>query len=159
MRIRIKLCEEDATRLNCPRDLLFDFTNVTGRDLLELEEQVGWSFDRFEREVGGVPATNALGGPVYEMAGDKPKLDGMGKPIRAMVITTRVLMVVIWMCVRRANPDVEWKTFDFTISATEVESEEEEPGKAPVNSRKSTTTTKRRSARSSASPRGTSGKS
>ena len=147
--MRIRLCEEDATRLGCPRDLDFDFEKVTGRDLLELEEQVGWSLDTFQREIEGTPAVNAIGGPIYEMDGDKPKLDPMGKPIRIMAISTKAIVVIVWLCVRKANPDVAWKTFDFTMTATDILEDEEPAGKAP-RLRKSTTTTKRRSRASSA---------
>jgi hypothetical protein len=156
--MKIRLCELDADRLGCPRDLTFDFEQVTGRDLMELEEQVGWNLATFENALGGVPATNAIGGPIFEMDGDKIKLDPMGKPIRVMTITTRTIVVIVWLCVRRANPEITWKNFDFQIAATEIEDAEEDPGKAP-SSPKSTTTTKRRSARSSASARGTSGRS
>jgi hypothetical protein len=156
--LRIRLSEEDTTRLGCPQELTFEYGKMMGRDLLELEEQVGWSIDQFERQLEGVPAVNALGGPIYEMDGDKPKLDGGGKPILAMTYTTKTVMVLVWMCVRRANPDVAWKTFDFDVTAAEIDNDdEEEVGKAPsrANSKKSTTGTSRRSRASSASRRGT----
>lgn len=155
--MKITLSEADAKRLNCPRVLIFDEEGLTGRDLMELEEQVGWSADSLERAFQGIPAVNALGGPIYEMDGDKPKLDGMGKPIRVMTLTTKTLMVVVWLCVRRANPEIDWKSFDFHVGATEIDNAEEPVGKAP--SPKSTTTTKPRSRRSTASPRGTSARS
>ena len=149
--MRIRLSEEDATRLGCPRDLKFDYEKFMGRDLLELEEQVGWAIPDLEHALNGVPATNALGGPIYEMNGDKPVLDGAGKPVVARTYTTKTLMVMVWMCVRRSNPDVAWKTFDFELNGATL-GEEEEPGKASTAARsaKSTTATSRRSRRSSA---------
>jgi|SRR5688572_7548626 len=149
--MKIRLSEEDATRLGCPRELSFDLEHLSGRDLLELEEQVGWSFDTFQRELEGTPAVNALGGPIYEMDGDVPKLDPMGKPIRVMAISTKATIVVVWMCARRANPAIRWQEFDFNIAAVEFD-DEEPAGKAPAKarSRTSTTTTRRRSRTSSA---------
>ena len=153
--MRIRLSERDAEHFGCPRELEFDFEQLTGRDLLELEEQVGWTFDTFQSSFEGTPAVNAIGGPIYEMNGDVPKLDPMGKPIRVMAISTRTIMVMVWLCVRRANPAVRWESFPdgFTIAAVEIEDEPE--GKAPANSRPSSTTTKPRSRKSSTSRRGT----
>lgn len=153
--LKIRISEADSSRLNCPRDMAFDLDTVTGRDLLELEEQVGWNIDRFQIAVQGTPAVDAIGGPIYEMDPknpDTPKLDGGGQPIRAMVIGTKTVMVLVWMCVRRANPDVAWKTFDVQITELEITQDEEgEPGKSPARrSPTSTTTTKRRSRRSTA---------
>lgn len=152
--MKISISEADATRLNCPRDMVFDLGKITGGDLIELEEQVGWGIDQFERAMEGTPAVNAIGGPIYEMDGDVPKLDGGGKPIRAMVIGTKTIMVLVWMCVRRANPDIPWKGFPDRIEVTALEivqDEEGEPGKSPARrSATNTTTTKPRSARSTA---------
>lgn len=139
----------------------FDYSKFMGRDLLELEEQVGWDINKLEHALNGAPATNAIGGPIYEMNGDKPVLDGGGKPMIARVLTTKTLMVMVWMCVRRAAPDVQWKTFDFNVAGAEFDPEDEEAGKGSTAapSKRSTTSTKPRSRRSSASPRGTSGRS
>lgn len=154
--MKITLSESDAARLGCPRTLTYDEEGITGRDLMELEEQVGWSADQLDRAMQGVPAVNAIGGPLYEMDGDSPKLDPMGKPIRVMTMATKTVMVMVWLCVRRANPAVKWDEFDFHLASAEF-GDGEPVGKAhsPTN----TTTTKPRSRRSSASARGTSGKS
>lgn len=153
--MRIRLSEQDAANFGCPRDLGFDFEQLTGRDLLELEEQVGWTFDTFQSAAEGMPATNALGGPIYEMNGDVPKLDPMGKPVRVMTISTRTIIVMVWLCVRRANPAVRWDTFPDLFNIAGVEIEDEPEGKAPARSRTSTTTTKPRSRKPSTSRRGT----
>jgi hypothetical protein len=150
--MKIRLSEQDAARLGCPRDLEFDFEQLSGRDMLELEEQLGWSFDTFQSALEGTPAVNALGGPIYEMNGDVPKLDPMGKPIRVMAISTKAIVVIVWMCARRANPAIRWESFDFNMTTIEIDNEEEPAGKAPAKarSRKSTTATSRRSRPSSA---------
>ena len=152
--MKITLSEEDAVRLAVPRELVFDYGRFMGRDLLELEEQVGWSIVDLEHALNGTPAVNAIGGPIYEMDPknpDKPLLDGGGKPIVARTLSTRTLLVMVWMCVRRANPDVTWKTFDFNMVAAEFDPEDESgKGSTAAPSKRSTTGTRRRSQRSSA---------
>lgn len=156
--MRIRLTEEDAARFAIDRDLEFNEQRLMGRELMALEAQVGWTFQDLERKLEGEYATNALGEPVWETdAKGKIVLDGGGKPMRARVLKIEPLMVITWLCVYRANPEIAWKTFDMNVTGTEF-TPEEDPGKAP-NSPKNTTTTKRRSARSSASNRGSSAKS
>ena len=156
--MRIRLTEEDAERLGCPRDLQFDHEKLMGRELMALEAQVGWSFQDLEHKMQGEPATNALGEPVWETdAKGKVVLDGGGKPMRMLVLKIEQLMVVTWLCVYRHNPGVAWADFDFNVTGTEFDSGDDS-GKeqsSPTN----TTTGKRRSARSSASSRGSNAKS
>lgn len=154
MRITITLSEQDAARLECPRDLGFDPETIMGSDLVALEEELGWSIDQLEGAMMGEPAKNAVGQPIWETDGNgKLILDDKGNPTPMRVMKARTLMVVTWLCVRRANPAVRWEGFDFNVTATAFDSEEQPAGKA--SSPPSTTTGKRRSPRSSASRRGT----
>jgi hypothetical protein len=157
--MKIRLSEEDAERLGCPRDLEFDFEKLMGRELMALEEQVGWSFDEFAQKMQGEPLKNALGEPVWE-TDDKGKvvLDAGGKPMRARGLRIAQLMVMTWLCVFRTNPDVTWKGFDFNVVGTEFV-DEEEPGKGGTTSAaspKNTTGTKPRLRTPSRSRRGSS---
>lgn len=157
--MKIRLSEEDAERLGCPRDLVFDESRLMGRELMALEEQVGWTFQDLERKLQGDPAVDHTGAPIWE-TDDKGKLVlADGKPTQMRVLRVEQLMVMAWLCAFRANPDVAWKTFDINLTGAEFS--DDSPGKdpTPAASKPSTTSTRRRSARSSASPRGTSGKS
>lgn len=158
--MRIRLSEEDATRLGCPRDLEFDPDKIMGRELIAMEEEVGWNVDRLEESLQGEYLKNALGEPVYE-TDDKGKLvlDGGGKPMRARGLKAATVIVMTWLAARRAGSKVPYSEFDFNVTGAEFDPEE--PGKAPTTppSPTNTTTGKRRSARSSASSRGSSAKS
>ena len=155
--MRIRLSEEDATRLGCPRDLEFDPDKLMGRELIALEEEVGWNFDTLEENLQGEYLKNALGEPVFE-TDDKGKvvLDGGGKPMRARGLKMTTVVVIAWIAARRAGSKVPYAEFDFNVNGAEFDTEE--PGKAPA-SPTSTTTTRPRSARRSASSRGSSARS
>jgi hypothetical protein len=150
--MRIRLSEEDATRLGVPRDLEFDPERIMGRDLIALEEEVGWNVDSLEENLQGEYLTNALGEPVWE-TDDKGKvvLDGGGKPMRARGLKVATVLVVTWLAARHAGCKVPYVEFDFAVTGAEFDSAE--PGKAPA-SPTSTTTGKPRSRRSSATRRG-----
>lgn len=153
--MRIRLSEEDAQKLQVPRDLEFSEERLMGRELMALEAQVGWSFQDLEHKLEGEYATNALGEPIWETdAKGKIVLDGGGKPMRARVLKIEALMVIAWLCVFRANPEISWKSFDINITGTDF-IPEEDPGKAQ-SSPTNTTTGKPRSRRSSATKRGSS---
>jgi hypothetical protein len=155
--MRITLSEEDATRLECPRELEFDPNRIMGSDLIALEEQLGWSFEQLEEAMLGEPAKNAIGEPIWETdAKGKIVLDAKGKPQPLRTLKSRTLIAVTWLCVRRANPAVRWEGFDFAVTATKFD-DDPPAGKAP--SPTNTTTGKPRSARSSATRRGSSAKS
>lgn len=155
--MRITLSEEDATRLEVPRDLEFDPNRIMGTDLIAMEEQIGWSFEHLEEAMLGEPAKNAVGQPIWETdAKGKVVLDDKGKPKQQRVMKSATLVAITWLCVRRANPAVRWEGFDFAVTGAAFVSEPE--GKAP-SSPTGTTTGKRRSPRSSASSRGSSAKS
>lgn len=158
--MRIRLTEEDATRLGCPRELEFDPDRLMGRELIALEEEVGWNVDSLEENLQGDYLKNALGEPVFETdAKGKVVLDGGGKPMRARGLKMTTVVVITWLAARRAGSKVPYSEFDFNITGAEFDAEE--PGKAPATpaSPTSTTTTKRRSARSSGSSRGSSARS
>lgn len=158
--MRIRLSEEDAERLGCPRDIEFDYDKVMGRELIAMEEQAGWDIHRLEQGLEGEYLTNALGEPIWETdSKGKVVLDGGGKPMRARGLKMATVMVVTWLAVRRAGSTVSYADFDFDVTGAEFDPEE--PGKAPPTPASPTTTTtgKRRSARSSASSRGSSAKS
>lgn len=150
--MRIRLTEEDATRLGCPRELEFDPEKLMGRELIALEEEVGWNVDNLEENLQGEYLKDALGGPVFE-TDDKGKvvLDGGGKPMRARGLKIATVLVITWLAARRAGCTVPYAEFDFSVTGAEFDPEE--PGKAPA-SPTNTTTGKRRSARSSATRRG-----
>ncbi len=152
--MRIRLSEEDAERLGCPRDIEFDQNKVMGRELIAMEEQAGWDIHRLEAGLEGEYLTNALGEPIWEMENGKVVLDGGGKPMRARGLKMATVMVITWLAVRRAGSTVAYKDFDFDVTSAEFEPEE--PGKAPAASPTTTTTGKRRSPRSSATRRGSS---
>lgn len=155
--MRIRLTEEDATRLGCSRDLEFDADRLMGRELIALEEEVGWNVDSLEEKLQGEYLKDALGGPVFETdAKGKVVLDGGGKPMRARGLKVSTILVIAWLAARRAGCKVPYAEFDFAVSGAEFDPEE--PGKAPA-SPTNTTTTKPRSARRSASSRGSSAKS
>ena len=155
--MRIRLTEEDATRLGCPRDLEFDPDRLMGRELIALEEEVGWTVDSLEQNLQGEYLKNALGEPIFE-TDDKGKLvlDGGGKPMRARGLKMTTVVVIGWLAARRAGSKVPYAEFDFNVNGAEFDPEEPEPGKAPASpaSPTSTTTGKRRSPRSSATRRG-----
>jgi hypothetical protein len=155
--MRIRLSEEDAGRLGCPRDLEFDADRLMGRELIALEEEVGWTVDSLEENLQGEYLKNALGEPVFETdAKGKLVLDGGGKPMRARGLKMTTVVVITWLAARRAGSKVPFADFDFNVNGAEFDPEE--PGKAPA-SPTNTTTTKPRSARRSASSRGSSAKS
>ncbi len=154
--MRITLSEEDAQRLGVPREMNFREDRIMGSELIALEEQVGWDVERLDQALIGEPVTNAIGQPVWVLDDkDKPVLDDKGKPRQQRAMKVRTLMVLAWMCARRANPAIAWDGFDINVLATEFVPEPE--GKAP--SPTGTTTGKRPSRRSSASSRGSSAKS
>jgi hypothetical protein len=155
--MRIRLTEEDATRLDCPRDLEFDAERLMGRELIALEEEVGWTVDSLEENMQGEYLKNALGEPVWE-TDDKGKvvLDGGGKPMRARGLKASTILVIAWIAARRAGCKVPYAEFDFAVTGAEFDTEE--PGKAPASATNSTTG-KRRSPQSSATRRGSNAKS
>lgn len=153
--MRIRLSEEDAQRLGCPRDLEFDPEKIMGRELIAMEEEVGWDVDRLEESLQGDYLKNALGEPVFETdANGKVVLDGGGKPMRARGLKIATVIVITWLAARRAGCKVPYADFDFAVTGAEFDAEE--PGKAPEApaSPTNTTTGKPRSRRSSATRRG-----
>lgn len=155
--MRIRLSEEDAALLGCPRDLEFDPERLMGRELIALEEEVGWNFDSLEENLQGEYLKNALGEPVFETDDTgKVVLDGGGKPMRARGLKMTTVVVIAWLAARRSGCKLPYAEFDFNVTGAEFDPEE--PGKAPASAT-STTTGKPRSRRSSASSRGSSGTS
>jgi len=157
--MRIRLSEEDAERLGCPRNLEFDFERVMGRELMALEEQVGWDYSTFGTKMQGIPLTDHAGAPVWETDDDgklvtDPKT---GKPIQMRGLKVEQLLVMVWLCVLRANPQCRWDTFDVNLAATDFV--EDSAGKAEADSEPSTSGTKRRSPKGSGSGRGSKKKS
>jgi len=156
--MRIRLSEEDAARLGVPRDLEFDPDKLMGRELIALEEEVGWNVDSLEQHLQGEYLTNALGEPEWETDDNgKVVLDGGGKPMRARGLRVATVLVVAWLAARRAGCRVPYAEFDFAVTGAEFDTEE--PGKAPASSASrasptSTTTGKRPSRRSSVTKRG-----
>jgi hypothetical protein len=155
--MRIRLTEEDAERLGVARDLEFDSDKLMGRELIALEDEVGWTVDSLEANLQGEYLTNAIGEPVWE-TDDRGKvvLDGGGKPMRARGLKAATILVITWLAARRAGCTVPYAEFDFAVTGAEFDTEE--PGKAPASpaSPTSTTTGKPRSRRSSATRRGSS---
>lgn len=154
MRIRLRLSEEDAQRLEVPRDLEFDTDKLMGRDLIALEEEAGWDIDRLDQAMAGEPTTNAVGQPVWETDAKGKVVLVNGKPVQARGLKMSTLLVIAWIAARRSGYKGRYAEFDFCITAAEFESVEE-PGKGPA-SPTTTTTGKPRSRRSSASSRGSS---
>lgn len=154
--MKFRLSEEDAARLDCPRDVEFDSNKLMGREAIALDK-MGWPLDRLG-ELAGTPVVDADGNPRYQLddAGNPVLVDG--KPLQMHVFNPEAALVMIWIAVRRATGrDIPWGTFDVDIVAA-LESVDESPGKAPTNraSRRATKSTKPRSPTTSASRRRTS---
>lgn len=154
--MKIRITQDDADRLGCPRDLEFEFDRVMGRELMALEEQVGWAFHEFEKEMQGEPlAEPVTGAPVWE-TDEHGKLvtdPKTGKPVQARGLRVKQLMVMVWLCVFRANPAVAWATFDVNLMGAEF-SDDGPAGKDEAASAASTPSTKSPSRKRSGSHRG-----
>lgn len=154
--MKFRLSEEDAERLDCPRDVEFDSNKLMGREAIALDK-MGWPLDRLG-DLAGTPVVDADGKPKYQLdaAGHPVLVDG--QPLQMHVFNPEAALVMIWIAVRRATGRaIDWDTFDINLVAA-MESVDESPGKAPTNraSRRATKSTKQPSRTTSTSRRRTS---
>ncbi len=145
--MKFRLSEEDAQRLDCPRDVEFDENRLMGREAIALSK-IGWSMERLAAAQAGVPVTDGDGNAMYERDANGDVVLKGGKPAFLLAVDPEALLVIGWLAVRRTKgADVPWDGFDLDLRAFAESIEGEEPGKAgtgSARSRTSTRSTKRR---------------
>lgn len=137
--MKFTLSEEDASRLGCPREVVFDLDKLMGRELIVLQKAVGWNFELLQRKLSGEPLTDTLGNQLFEMEDDgvTEKLDEAGNRVRVIGLDFETILVMLWLACRRAKgSDIPWETFDVNLMA--AVHEQDDSGKAPTK-RSSTT--------------------
>lgn len=160
--MKFTLSEQDATRLECPREVQFDLDKLMGRELIVLQKSVGWNFELLQRKLAGEPLTDTLGNQLFELDDDgSEKRDEAGNRVRAIGLDFETILVMIWLACRRAKgADIAWETFDVNLMAAVVDDPGKDPTPTSSTTRKTTKaatrTTKPRSRTSSTSRRGTS---
>lgn len=114
--MRFRLSEEDAERLNCPRDIEFDETRLTGREAIALKKQTGWSLERLGQAMAGDRVIDDAGNQVWQLDehGD-PVIDDAGQKIPLRAIDPECLLVMAWLAVRRTAGDRPWRDFDIDL--------------------------------------------
>lgn len=136
--MKFTLSEEDATRLECPRQVVFDLDKLMGRELIVLQKSVGWNFELLQRKLSGEPLTDTLGNQLFEMDENGNEIrDEAGNRIRVIGLDFETILVMLWLACRRAKgSDIAWETFDVNLMA--AVHEQDDSGKAPTK-RSSTT--------------------
>lgn len=126
--MRFQLSEEDAQRLDCPRDVEFDETRLTGREAIALKKLTGWSMERLAQAMTGDRVVDDDGNQVWQLDehGD-PAKDEAGNRIPLRSMDPEAMLVMAWLAVRRTVGDRPWKDFDVNLMA----SGEVDEGKAP----------------------------
>lgn len=130
--MRIRLSEEDAERLDCPREVEFDEERLTGREAIALKKLTGWTFERFAQALGGGErAVDDDGNVIWELdETGAPVADEAGNKVPLRTIDPEALLVAIWLAVRRTAGDRPWKDFDVNLIGTEFPDDEVDEGKA-----------------------------
>lgn len=137
--MKFRLASSDALRLGCPQDVEFDAERIMGREAIMLSK-IGWPPDRLAADAHR-PVLDGDGKPVFERdeRGEFVR-DGAGNPVVLFGVDPEALMAVLWLAVRRAGVDIDWKDFDVDLQGVEQLDEDEEPGKAtPATTSKRTT--------------------
>lgn len=135
---KFRLSEEDAARLDCPRDVEFREDRIMGREAIALS-RIGWSMERLYAVVErGTPVVDGAGNAMFEVdENGEPKLDDWGKPIRLVAVDPEAALVMVWLAVRRAKGvDVPWPEFDVDLMRLEsIIGDDEEAPAAPGKAR------------------------
>lgn len=158
--MKIRLSAEDAARLGCPAEFEHDESKLMAREAIALKRITGWTPERFGAALEeGEPVLDGDGKQMFAMEGGQRVKDPAGNPIPLRTIDMEVMLVLVWLAVRRVTgTDVPWKDFDIDLLAMVTEGDDE--GKGPTSTSKTSSNgTKSRSRTASASRRGTSGKS
>lgn len=154
--MKFRLSEEDSARIGCPRDVEYDETKLMGREAIALKKLTGWTVERLGLAFDGMPVLDDDGRQTFatDETGGRVK-DPAGNPVPLRAVDPEVILVAVWLAVRRAVGDVPWRDFDIDLLGMEFV--EDEPGKAPspTASKRSTSGTSPRLRTRSASRRGT----
>lgn len=108
----IRLGEEDRKRLECPEWLSWDAGQFMIDEAIALEEQSGMGPDDYRALVAGKP--------IFEDG--QPVIRPDGRQARKQ--SPKVLKVVVWMALRRADIHVPWADLTFNLLQYETRTDE-----------------------------------
>lgn len=128
--MKFTLSEEDAARLECPRDVEFDDTRLTGREAIAMKKLTGWTFERFGQAFAGERVVDDDGQQVWELDDTGAvKKDEAGNRVPLRSVDPEAILVGVWLAVRRTAGDRPWKGFDVNFIPL-MQGDEVEEGKA-----------------------------
>lgn len=124
--MKILLSEEDAARLGCPRDLVFDLNKLMAREALVLQRTTGWTPDRLASAMEGKVVLDANGQPAYQQdEHGADVLDEHGKRIPLRELDIEPILVAAWIAARRRGCVVPYDDFDFDVLGVDYADEPE----------------------------------
>lgn len=129
--MKFRLSDEDAQRLDCPAEVEFDETRLSGREAIAMKKLTGWSLERLGQAMVGDRVIDADNNQVWQLDehGD-PEKDEAGNRIPLRSIDPEAMLVMAWLAVRRAVGDRSWKDFDINLMAMSSLDDEVDEGKA-----------------------------
>lgn len=144
--MKFQLSEEDAQRLDCPREVEFDESRLTGREAIAMKKLTGWTFERFGQGIAGERVVDDDGNQVWELDDTGAVVrDEAGNRVPLRSVDPEAILVGVWLAVRRTAGDRPWKGFDVNFVAlmqgAEDDAEDEvDEGKAATTTTESTNT-------------------